>query len=92
MQKDPSADNELSPQDLIGALRAYLLARNLLQDDAHTWKGVYEVPILEVFCWMMIYGVAKEFECKSQGFAKVFLRYSEYRGYATNTRIMQIEE
>ena len=65
------ADNELSLQVFIYTLREYLIARKLIQDDALTWRGDYEVPMLEVFRWMMVHGVAKESECKS--LAKVFL-------------------
>lgn len=60
------ADNELSLQHII-----YTLREHLLQNNAHTWKGDYVVPMLEAFRWMMVHGVAKESECRS--FGKVFL-------------------
>jgi len=46
------ADNELSLQFIIYTLREYLIARKLIQDDARTWRGDYEVPMLEVIRWL----------------------------------------
>ena len=54
------ADNELSVQVLVYTLWAHLRGRNLPQ--APNWKIGYEVPLLEVFRWMMVYGVGKESE------------------------------